>query len=59
LYCTNRTGVLSRIGHREIGPFAFSAGRSVFQRKILRQDRFRAMIATSVDLEHPPVCPAL
>ena len=31
---------------------------SVFQRKTLRQDRFRATIATSVDLEHPPVCPA-
>jgi hypothetical protein len=41
------------------GHFAFSAGRSVFQRKMLRQDRFRAAIATSVDLEHPPVCPAL
>lgn len=41
------------------GHFAFSAGRSVFQRKTLRQDRFTATIATSVDLEHPPVCPAL
>jgi hypothetical protein len=40
------------------GHFAFSTGRSLFQRKMLRQDRFRATLATSVDLEHPPLGPA-
>ena len=33
------------------GHCAFFAGRSVFLRIIWRQDRFRATIATSVDLE--------
>jgi hypothetical protein len=41
--------VTSKPGH-----FAFSACRPVFQRKICRQHRFRAAIATSVDQEHPP-----
>jgi hypothetical protein len=52
---TNRTRVLSRSGHCKTGDFAFSASRSVFQRKTLRQDRVRATIGNSVDLEHSPV----
>jgi hypothetical protein len=52
---TNRTRVLSRSGHCKTGDFAFSASRSVFQRKTLRQDRVRATIGNSVDLEHSTV----
>jgi hypothetical protein len=56
----NRARVMSRSGHFQAGvTFCFLPVATVFQREIWRQDRFRATIGNSVDLEHPPFGPAL
>jgi hypothetical protein len=54
-----RARVRSRGDHVQPGPFSVFCPSPRFPVKIWRQDRFRATIANSLDLEHPPVGPSL